>query len=227
MCRRLISLVVFVVLVGMAGPSRAAVIFHWELDGWTGDDIVSDTDIAGSVEAKAFTDTDGAPGCSLKYDEANPFYNENGGSAHFRNIDPSNNLGKGLYANDTGVDGPLDLSGLGEFTIEAFIKVDTFRQSVIVRKYGPGDDGRYYLEVRDGGVVGFCVSNEGSDDNRISSPGGLETDTWYHVAGVFDANDPNALKLYIDGVLVVAGGQPQVLVDSTRSVGIGCIVRDN
>ncbi|HUW18658.1 MAG TPA: LamG domain-containing protein [Sedimentisphaerales bacterium] len=228
MWRKLVLLVSLVSVGIMVGPANAAVIFHWELDGTMGQDIVSDTDIVGNVTAKAFTDTGGGTGCSLKYDEPNPTYNENGGSAHFRNLTADNDPGMGLFANDTGVDCPLDLTGLGEFTIEAFINVDTFRQSVIVRKYDGGAKGRYYLEVNDGGVVGFCVSNVGSDENKILSSGGLETGTWYHVAGVFDANDTEApLKLYIDGVLAESGGEAQVLVDSDRGLGIGCILRDN
>jgi len=227
MYKKLILLTSFVVvLAGMLGSVRGDTLFHWTFDGGVvGDEFVSDTDIVSGAVATKFDDSEGPdPMYDVKYGEGNIWYNSGGTSADFQNDPATNNPGVGLRVPDTGVDTPLDLSTLGQFTIEAFIYPYTLRQSVIVRKWK--GNGRYCFYLRDDGDLKFAIN---SDDHAAGAGAGtIQADTWYHVAAVFNENDTAApMKIYVDGELKGTAAFSERVIDSTAAFGIGCIIRDN
>jgi len=217
-------ILVCVVLLAAVGFARAETLFQWSLDGTVGQSLISDTDLVGGVTMSMYTDSSALGTETVAYGEPNPWYNTTGTSADFQNNPADNDPGAGLYAPDTGEDTPMDLSTLDSFTIEAFIYPRTLRQSVIVRKWG--GDGRYYLEVRDDGESRFVIND---DANYVGTGiGTLQVNTWYHVAGVFDASDPIApMKIYLNGELMGTAIHSDMVIDTDRSLAIGSITRDN
>ena len=224
MCKRLTFLLCVVSVLGMTGTIRAATLFHWTFDGPLGQELISDTDLFSGVTVTAFRDSSLLPTDpeTVKYGEPNPWYNTGGTSADFQNRPSDNDPGAATYANDQGVGTTMDLSTLSAFTIEACIYPRTVRQCVIIRKWGGG---RYYLQLR-GDIAGFAIN----DDSNIaeSVPGTIQPNTWYHVAGVFDAGDTLApMKIYVDGELAGTAAFSEKVLDTTQSLGIGGITRDN
>ena len=216
MSRWSIYISVFLTL-GLIGSACADTLFYWSFEGTLGENIISDTDSAGGITVNVFTDSGGTGGGSLTYGEG-----VKGTAGDFLNPDPDNTLGTALFVNDQDV---LDLKDLSQFTIEGFINVRTDRQSVcLVRKYG--GNGRYYVDIRGNGTASFVIN---SDLNIIlSAPGTIEVGKWHHVAATFDEADTAApMKLYVDYALAASGGIADRVKDSSRSFGIGCIVRDN
>lgn len=198
----------------MALNVQADTLYHWTFEGPAGDPIVSDTDIVGGVTVTAFEDADGAAGGSIVYDA------DGAGALMSNQPGGDNDPGVGFMAIDT--DNSLDLS-LGTFTLEAIINVNTMRQGVVIRKYG--GDGQYYLDIRSDGDVQFSIN---ADDNAAAAgAGALTAGQTHHVAGVFDENDMDPMKIYVDGQLMGVGAYNQRPGDSTRGLGIGCIVRRN
>jgi len=61
------------------------------------------------------------------------------------------------------------------------------------------------LDLRPGDLMGFIVSPDGgfTDENllEVSPPSGLQVGRWYHVAGVYDA-EQRRLLAYMDGDLI-------------------------
>ena len=203
-------------VIGLAASAQADTLAYWTFDGGTvGEPLLSDTDTAFGFMVEAFTDTDGSGGGSLTYGAG-----VMGTCADLYNPDPDNSKGMALFHNDD----PLLKLMLPQFTIEGFINVRTDRQSVcLVRKYG--GDGRYFVDIRGDGAVYFAIN---SDDNVVGSAGGtIQTGVWQHVAAVFDQDAAEPMKLYVDKNLVASGGLSTPPLNSDRSFGIGCIIRDN
>jgi len=215
---------VCVVLSVVVGFARAEALFHWSLDGPIGQTVISDVDLVGGVTMTMYTDVSAIGTETVVYGEPNPWCNTTGASADFQNNPTGNDPGAGLYANDPGEDMPMDLSTLQSFTIEAFVYPRTLRQCVIVRKWGGA--GRYYLELRTDGESRFVIND---DANFVGTGvGTILPNTWYHIAGVFDAGDPVApMKIYLNGELAGTAVFNDMVFDSEWSLGIGSIVRDN
>ncbi|MHC4678961.1 MAG: LamG domain-containing protein, partial [Planctomycetota bacterium] len=159
------------------------------------------------------------------YGPPNPTYDTGGTSAEFMNDPGDNDPGVGLVIPDTGVDTLLDLSTLGAFTIETFIRPHTIGQSVIVRKYG-GSPGQYYIDLKPDGDVHFSINADGN--HAAAGSGAVVANEWYHVAAVFNETDLAApMKIFINGELKGTAGFRTRPGDSPRGLGIGCIIRDN
>lgn len=211
-----IFLVGMALLAIMALNVQADTLFHWTFNGPAGEPIVSDTDIVGGRTVTVFVDQDGPDGTSIEYDA-------DGAGALMKNINSSgpddNDPGTGFFAQDT--DDAFDLS-IGTFTIEAIFTVNTLRQGVIIRKYGGG---QYYIDIRGDGDVQFSIN--GDDNAAAAGPGALTAGQSHHVAAVFDENDMDPMKIYVDGQLMGVGPYNLPPADTTRGLGIGCIVRHN
>jgi hypothetical protein len=99
----------------------------------------------------------------------------------------------------------LDLSG--SLTLVGWFRPETVeRDQVLVSKYDYGNNGRAYrLDLRTGNRIGFIVSPDGTftTDNLLeASPSfSINTSSWYHLAGVFDAQE-QTMTLYLNGVLL-------------------------
>jgi PKD repeat protein len=104
-----------------------------------------------------------------------------------------------------GVQEGLDITG--SLTLAGWMNVESLDQDqIMAAKYEFGVDNRAYrLYVRYNNVLAFLVSPDGNytsgDLLQASPPGGLSPGTWYHVAGVFDAEE-RTLSIYLDGDLI-------------------------
>ncbi len=232
MRRVVISLVVVVLL---SGAAYCRTLFHWSFDGTYGEEILAATDIVAGEVAYKFRDAEGPdPSYDVRYGSANVIYNTAGTSAQFENDPASNDPGVGMRVPDSGVDSGLDLSTVGAFTIEAFVYPYDNRQAVIIRKNNKAADGGiYYIDTRSDGHFGIRLAGPNAD---TGDSGGLcydlplQTDQWQHVALVWDGS---AAKFYVDGIRSqnLSGGAEVPFTgpvgDSSKALGIGCIVRDN
>jgi hypothetical protein len=104
-----------------------------------------------------------------------------------------------------GAQSGLDITG--SLTLVGWMRPESLeRWQVLAAKYEFGVSNRgYRLDLRPGDKVGFVVSPNGSisEDYRLeaSAPSPMQVDSWYQVAGVFDA-DQRTLSVYLDGDLV-------------------------
>ncbi|UCC96945.1 MAG: hypothetical protein JSW66_14005 [Phycisphaerales bacterium] len=213
--------------LGRAPAELVSTIAHWRFNGTVGQEILTDTDIDGGYVVHKFYDASyGANAATdVFYGPPNPTYDTGGTSAEFMNDPGDNDPGVGLVIPDTGVDTLLDLSTLGAFTIETFIRPHTIGQSVIVRKYG-GSPGQYYIDVKPDGDIHFSINADGN--HAAAGSGAVVANEWYHVAAVFSETDLAApMKIFINGELKGTAGFRTRPGDSPRGLGIGCIIRDN
>jgi hypothetical protein len=98
---------------------------------------------------------------------------------------------------------------------------------VMAGKYEFGTVNRraYRLDLRQDNSLGFLVSQNGALSNQnileVAPPTPLVANTWYHLAGVFDAGQ-QTLSLYLDGELI--GSQPvnfNTVYDTTAPFMLG------
>ncbi|MHC4475972.1 MAG: LamG-like jellyroll fold domain-containing protein, partial [Planctomycetota bacterium] len=245
MCKRLF---LFVLVLGVVCPVRGATIFHWRFDGPEGQEIISDVDIVGGKVATKFYDEGYDPNeqdFSLTYGEANPWWGVTGTSADYVREPGDNDPGVGFFVPD---DAAVDLSGLSECTIEAFVYPREVIQSVIVRKYQ--GTGVYYIDTRpennsyhtDKGVFAIRMASSSydtGDHNSLCHDVPYTAEEWHHVALVWTGT---VMKFYMNGVqsddigtrvgdgFVQGTGVSEVpfegpIGNSATALGIGCIVR--
>ena len=99
----------------------------------------------------------------------------------------------------------LDITG--SLTLVGWVNPERVgRGQVIAAKYDWGNNNRAYrLDLRRDNAVGLLVSPNGSYSSEYlleaSPPFSLSAGTWYHVAGVFDA-EGRTLSVYVDGELI-------------------------
>lgn len=211
-------------LLSFVGAASGEMIAHWQFNGTSGQEIVTDADIVNGYVAYKFKDATYGTNAATDvfYGLPNPTYDSGGTSADFLNDPADNDPGVGFVVPDTGADTPLDLSTLGAFTIEAFIYPYTARQSVIVRK--GQNPTQYWIDMGNDGAIRFCIN----DATHRANAGAVAANEWHHVAAVFDETDFAApMKIYINGELKATAEFRERPLDSTRGLGIGCIVRDN
>lgn len=118
----------------------------------------------------------------------------------------------------------LDITG--DLTLEAWIKPDSvsyIAQGEIVGKW-VANDTSYYFAIKDGELQ-MRISATGSDYYNVeeTSNANLNINTWYHVAGVYDASAQD-IKLYINGVeesTTVTGTIPSSIHSGSENLKIG------
>lgn len=93
-----------------------------------------------------------------------------------------------------------ELNNTSEFTIETWIKVHSATKYTAVIRKQLSTTNRIQLQYNAGKIVG--VVGNGSNAYRISQPGIIQTNKWYHIAMVYNGNlaQSSRLKLYVDGV---------------------------
>jgi hypothetical protein len=201
MCRKLILLTSFVVVLGLVNSATAEVLVHFSFDGVIDTNLPSSiTDDTASVTFDVFLDPCES-GSKAEYGAPNPWFNIGGTSARFI---PN----AGLVRHATGAD-ILDLAGY-QYTIEMFLMINSFAESdtALIKKYR--DD--YYLGIErtndQAGKLQYNQAGDRDDGHRVESDANaIKLGTWYHIAAVFDACDSNKpQKLYIDGVKVDSNG---------------------
>jgi len=118
----------------------------------------------------------------------------------------------------------LDITG--DLTIQAWIEPDSvsyIAQGEIIGKWAAGD-ASYYFALKDGELQ-MRISSTGSDyyNYEETSNANLNINTWYHLAGVYDASAQD-IKLYINGVeesTTVIGTIPSSIHSGSENVKIG------
>jgi beta-galactosidase len=98
----------------------------------------------------------------------------------------------------------------GSLTLVGWMRPEVLDQwQVLAGKYGfvGVNDRAYRIDLRPGGTVGFIVSPDGGFDSGYLldavPPVALSAGTWYHVAGVFDAQ-ARTMTVYLDGKVIGA-----------------------
>lgn len=125
-------------------------------------------------------------------------------------------VGKALQFNGVncyvGIPSNPSITGFTQFTIEAWIKLESFRSEemhIVSKNDGwtlPNPNAEYALYIEDEHNLKFAVSNgtiwffEATATNAINDLG-----TWYNVAGTWDGIN---YAIYVNGVQVVAGKGP-------------------
>jgi hypothetical protein len=101
----------------------------------------------------------------------------------------------------------LDISG--SLTLVGWMNVERLKHwQIMAAKHESGINNRAYrLDLRPGNRIGFIVSPDGSFSDEYlleaSPPFTLSSGTWYHVAGVFDAQQ-RTLSVYLDGEIIAS-----------------------
>jgi hypothetical protein len=141
--------------------------------------------------------------------------------------------GGGVYGNAATFSGsnyinlgnPTSLRLTGSMTLSAWINIseNPWDDAAIVAKL---ERSGWQLKTSpDTGVrtAAIQISSNGSDSIQRYSSTVLAPNTWYHVAGVYDAATRN-LNIYVNGVLangVLSGAVPAAQVDAPYNVNIG------
>ncbi|MGB7218689.1 MAG: DUF4038 domain-containing protein [Vicinamibacterales bacterium] len=119
---------------------------------------------------------------------------------------------------------PLSLRLTGSMTLSAWINISAnpFDDAAIVGKVGAA--GWQLKTTADTGVrtAGIQISSNGSDSIQRYGTTVLLPNTWYHIAGVYDAG-AQTLNIYVNGVLdngLLSGTVPAAQVDSSFNVNI-------
>jgi len=119
-----------------------------------------------------------------------------------------------LSIGDTAQDG-LDIAG--SLTLVGWVNAERLdRHQIMAAKYEYGVNNRAYrFDLRPGNLLGLIVSPDGTYIRgeyllEASPPFSLSPGTWYHVAGVFDA-EQRTLSIYVDGELI---GSRSVIYDT-------------
>jgi uncharacterized repeat protein (TIGR01451 family) len=141
------------------------------------------------------------------------------------NVDPRNTIhfdGIDDYVEVTD-DASLDLGATG--TLEAWIYIDSQTANGGIIHKGddadtPNNDEAYFLRL--GAATNQIVLgvNNGGGATTLTSTTNLSTDTWYHVAGVWDNAGPS-MDIYINGVNDGTQASAAIAQSTTGNVNIG------
>jgi len=198
MCKKLIYLVSFVVVLSIAGNASAELVAYWKFDEGSGT-IAYDS--SGNGNDGTFNgDPQWVPGhfgYALEFD------------------------GSGDWL-DCGTDPSLGITGA--VSISAWIKVSAQGVDHKIGGNQDGANGGYKMTVYSNNKVEFEIRTSSNSDVLNRDVGGgtiLEVDVWYHVAGVYSLED-GYIRTYVDGVLDRELLTTQALGASPGSFKIGC-----
>jgi len=125
MCKKFLWVALVILVLGVFNSAMGEVLVQFRFDGVNGSSLPPVlTDDTANVQFSV-TEEDGG---TVTYDDPNPFYNTGGTSVH---ITPNSGLETNADGNDV-----LDLA-IPEYTIEMYIKINSFVQSqtVLWKKY--------------------------------------------------------------------------------------------
>ncbi len=114
----------------------------------------------------------------------------------------------------------LQITGT-EITLEAWINADNFasnsHENPIIDKHGLSVEG-YTLRCGGSGILSFNLGDGSSWYEVVSPTNSLSTNTWHHVAGVYDGTN---MKIYVDGEEVNSGSTGASINDNGSNLSIG------
>ena len=125
-----------------------------------------------------------------------------------QDVDPRNAIdfdGSDDYVTVTDTTGSVfDFGSVG--TLEAWIYIDDYSTNGGIIHKGddadtPNNDEAYFLRL--GGTSNNQIVlgvNDGTGATTLTSSTNLNTDTWYHIAGVWDNSSTTAMDIYVNGV---------------------------
>ena len=123
---------------------------------------------------------------------------------------------------DDNVTNTLDLSAAG--TLEAWVYIDNHTPNGgIIHKGDNTDltDEAYSLNLGPASNTIVFTVRDGVGADTVTSVTVLNTDTWYHVAGVWDDGAANSMQIYINGVADGAPGVTRTARNSGGGLNIG------
>jgi hypothetical protein len=184
-------------------------LVHFDFDGTAGNNLPDEvTDLTGSVTFRTFTYAEGA---SVKYGEANPFYNTAGTSADFT---PEAGL---LRIDPCTPEDILRLDG-SAYTVEMWVKPDSLSAEniALMKKYSAWAVG-----------IGNRTVEFRHRDNPLTGDRRLAEAEWTHIAVVFDLlSISDQKRIYVDGVLDdTEGTNAANPADNNDPVSIGYMQR--
>ena len=115
----------------------------------------------------------------------------------------------GNALNFDGVDEYVEVSDnanldiIGALTLEAWVNIPstlTNTAGVVSKFEDTGNQRSYALQIDASDQPLFSISGNGSTSTSVTSSSSLTTNTWHHLAAVYDPS--NALRVYLDGILV-------------------------
>ena len=137
-----------------------------------------------------------------------------GHSLHFDGVNDYVNCGD---------DAALQITG-NAITLEAWIKADEWKPvsngGSIINKEGNSAGEGYMLRCGDGGKISFTVGTTQPSNAWLTvvTDGGLNTGTWYHVAGVYNGA---TMKIYVNGVEKVSANKSGSIGNSNALLWLG------
>jgi len=197
MCRKLIYVISFVVVLSLAGSAQADLVAYWMFDegsGTTAHDSSGnghDGTIYGATWIDGYLD----------------------GGLQFDGTDDSINFGTGAS-----LDGPTD------FSVTAWIKTAMTSNGAIIQQRNGGWNGEYRLMVMGSGVLNLMVYGGGYQFDGFETTATVNDGQWHHVAA---GRSGTTGFIYIDGVLEATTEGTLVNLDDTIEVAVGQDIRDS
>jgi hypothetical protein len=198
MCKNLVFLISFALLLSIAGNTSAELVAHWKFDEGSG--IVAH-DTSGNGNDGTFNgDPQWVPGhfgYALEFD------------------------GSGDWL-DCGEDANLQISGA--VTVSAWIKVAAQDLDHKVGGNQDGANGGYKMTVFNNNRVEFEIrtaANSAVLNRNVAGGTEIEVDVWYHVVGVYSLAD-GYIRTYVDGKLDRELETTDALGASPGAFMIGC-----
>ncbi|MGB5052698.1 MAG: LamG-like jellyroll fold domain-containing protein, partial [Caldilineaceae bacterium] len=152
-------------------------------------------------------------------------------SGHSRNATLQNGATRTTGKTNSGLslDGTDDFASLGTWsiagsaiTVSAWVKADDWKSSEDVRILSKASDtteqGHTWMLSETGNLLRFRLKTNGTTSTLIANSGTLPTNTWTHVAAVYDGS---MMKLYQDGVEVGSQAKTGTLDQNTQAIHIG------
>jgi hypothetical protein len=122
--------------------------------------------------------------------------------------------------------GLLDITG--DVTLEAWVRFDTLPDNndfgFVAAKHDTGFDERSYALYLYGDNPRFLISNDGVDQISVVSDVEAVASQWHYMVGVWNGGSgPNAMKIYVDGLLcgTEVGPTPAQIHTGTADLIIG------
>lgn len=106
----------------------------------------------------------------------------------------------------------------GEFTLAAFVYLESRASNAIVATNIQGDEGSFALSLNENGFVQATVRNAEGDLRSVSAEELLPLRTWCHLAMAVDGDQ---LRLYNDGQLVTTSSSGPLARDEAKSLWFG------
>ena len=116
----------------------------------------------------------------------------------------------------------VDLDFGADFTIEAWVFVDSVAGAGSIASKGRDDAIEYVLGVTASGAARLAWHAAGGLLQEVVAPTALVAHLWHHVAGVYDAASGEA-RLYVDGQLAAANAAVAAPVGGESGVTLGAL----